>query len=152
MPITRYWSIALSSSVSFITSLFRSSVAIPRNTNYKTLEGQTNTKYKVCSKSLFHLAHVAHINISSGFCVHWTCECQREPCCQNSVHTGGMWDPQGEQSVPKYGSWQCPRIPWFSGKVYISKFLHWPPTHCQGPVHQQSLPWSQPRLKYMSLN
>ena len=41
-PITRYWSIALSSSVS-----------IPRNTFYKTIEQHSWTQDKVCSKYLF---------------------------------------------------------------------------------------------------
>ena len=79
MPITRYWSIALSSSV-----------AIPRNTFCKSIKGQTRTQGKVCSKYLFRSSHVTHISIFSGFYVHLTCECQRGPCCRNWVHTGDM--------------------------------------------------------------
>ena len=119
MPITRYWSIALSSSVSN-----------PRNTFYKTINKDTCTMF---AQSIYF---ILHISIFSGFCARWTCECQKGPCCQNWVHTGGTWAPQGGQSVPRCGSWQCPSFPWFFGTACTSKFHHWLQVHCQGRVPQ----------------
>ena len=70
-PITRYWSIALSSSVS-----------IPRNTFYKTIEQHSWTQDKVCSKYLFQFFHmyltsvffqvsmlIGHVNAKKDFAV-----------------------------------------------------------------------------------
>ena len=115
----------------------------------KQLSSTLEHRTKFVQSIYFNSSHVSHISIFSGFYAHWTCECQKGLCCQNWVHTGGKWGPREGQSGLKYGSWQCPTIPLFSGRACTSKFPHWPPIHCQGPVPQLSLPWWQPRLKYI---